>query len=83
MKPLHLEPHQSDDVKTGAGRLQPKEVQKSTASTLTSGRAYLPLVTKKPKKKMPGEDEADQYFYRNFKLVYVDIPVPEDELPCE
>ena len=54
-----------------------KQTQKS------GGRAYLPLTTKKPKKKMPGEEEADQQFYRVFKLVYVDLPVPEDDLPCE
>ena len=49
----------------------------------TGGRVHLPLTTKKPKKKMPGEEDADMEFYKAFKLLYVDLPVPEDELPCE
>ena len=56
---------------------------KKQGSQRTSGRAHLPLTTKKPKKKMPGEEDADQEFYKAFKLLYVDLPVPEDELPCE
>ena len=32
---------------------------------------------------MPGEEDADMEFYKAFKLLYVDLPVPEDELPCE
>ena len=62
--------------------VQDKNTTKSK-NQKTGGRAYLPLTTKKPKKKMPGEEDADQQFYRVFKLVYVDLPVPEDDLPCE
>ena len=61
---------------------QPKP--KTGAKSKKAGEMlHLPLVTKKPKKKMPGEEDADQHFYRHFKLVFVEIPEPEDELPCE
>ena len=49
----------------------------------TGGKVHLPLTTKKSKKKMPGEEDADMEFYKAFKLIYVELPVPEDDLPCE
>jgi len=56
---------------------------KKTQNTKNAGRVHLPLTTKKPKKKMPGEEDADQEFYKAFKLLFVDLPEPEDDLPCE
>ena len=56
---------------------------KKTQNTKNAGKVHLPLTTKKPKKKMPGEEDADQEFYKAFKLLFVDLPEPEDDLPCE
>ena len=70
-------------IPIGPSAVGPEQNVKKQGSQRTSGRAHLPLTTKKPKKKMPGEEDADQEFYKAFKLLYVDLPVPEDELPCE
>ena len=47
----------------------------------------LPLVPKHLAKRLVGgkkdDKDSNQDFYRDFKYIYVDIPEPEEDFPCE
>ena len=45
----------------------------------------LPLIPKHLKKQLTGgkEHPHDKDFYKAFKYIYVDIPEPEEDFPCE
>ena len=46
----------------------------------------LPLVPKHLARKLVGgkdDKNANQDFYRDFKYIFVDIPEPEEDFPCE
>lgn len=58
----------------------------------TNQKMALPLVTRSPEKKGAKKRgghrgfpviEADEEFYRDFRIIYVTVPIPADELPSE
>ena len=64
-------------------KAQSQEVEKPR---LIVGKASLPLVTRKDKAlkaQLKTEAEAERAFYREFRIIYVDIPIPHDEFPRE
>lgn len=50
------------------------------------GRAGLPLLTRRDKMskaQLKTEGEAEKSFYKDFRIIYVEVPVPTDEYPRE
>lgn len=54
-----------------------------TQSQESGQKLGLPLQTHKKGKKPPPEPHSIEEFYKDFKIIYVPLPEPIDDLPCE
>jgi len=66
-------------AKNVKGRLDSKQTQGQDSGQ----KLALPLQTYKKGKKPPAEPHSIEDFYRDFKLIFVPLPEPIDDLPCE